>query len=97
MNGDAYAPCAVEQRGLDTFIKDDCKLCHDGNIKTLDEAVRKIGKLQPNEEPADQLINDTICFLQTLAAAVRPVTSLLLTGYGESLTGSFSLSRSINA
>lgn len=97
MNGGADAPCAVEQGGLATFIKDDCKSCHDGKIRTLDEAVRKIGKLQPNEELTDQLINDTICFLKTLAVAVRPVTSLLLTGYGESLTGSFPLSRSINA
>jgi cytochrome c peroxidase len=33
MNGDADAPGAVEQRGLDAFIKADCKSYHDGRIK----------------------------------------------------------------
>jgi hypothetical protein len=57
----------------------------------------QIVKLQPDEEPTDQPTNDIIRFLKTLAPAVRPVTSLLLTGYGRSLTGSFPLSRSISA
>jgi cytochrome c peroxidase len=122
MNGDAEALSEAEQRGLKTFIKIDCKSCHDGKlvggetyeplgkenpyenqadqgmyvltqdeddrmffkvaplrnvaltapyfhdgkIKTLDEAVRKMGKLQLDEELTDQQVSDITSFLQTL-------------------------------
>lgn len=39
---------------------------HDGKIKTLDEAVRKMGKLQLDEELDDQQVSDIISFLKTL-------------------------------
>jgi cytochrome c peroxidase len=122
MNGDADALSEAEQRGLETFIKVDCKACHDGKlvggetyeplgkehpyenqsdqgmyaltqneddrmffkvaplrnvaltapyfhdgkIKTLDEAVRKMGKLQLDEELTDQQVSDITSFLKAL-------------------------------
>ena len=122
MNGDAGALSEAEQRGLKTFIKIDCKSCHDGKllggetyeplgkenpyenqsdpgiytlskdesdlmvfkvaalrnvaltapyfhdgtIKTLDEAVRKMGKLQLDEELTDQQASDITAFLKAL-------------------------------
>ncbi|MCW9047433.1 MAG: c-type cytochrome [Gammaproteobacteria bacterium] len=122
INGDANALNETELRGLKTFIKVDCKSCHDGKllggemyevlgkknpyenqsdpgiytltkaeddrmvfkvsalrnvaltapyfhdgkIKTLDEAVRKMGKLQLDEELTDQQVKDITAFLKTL-------------------------------
>jgi cytochrome c peroxidase len=122
MKGDAEALSESEQRGLDAFIKIDCKSCHDGKlvggetyeplgkehpyenqadqgmytvtndeddrmffkvaplrnvaltapyfhdgkIKTLDEAVRKMGKLQLDEELTDQQVADIVSFLKAL-------------------------------
>jgi cytochrome c peroxidase len=122
MNGDADALNEAEQRGLKTFIKVDCKTCHDGKllggetyeplgkenpyenqadpgiytltkheedrmvfkvaplrnvaltapyfhdgkIKTLDEAVRKMGKLQLDEELTDQQVSNIVSFLKAL-------------------------------
>ena len=122
MNGDADALSEAEQRGLNTFIKVDCKSCHDGKllggetyeplgkenpyenqadqgmysvtgdeddrmffkvaalrnvaltapyfhdgkISTLDEAVRKMGKLQLDEELTDQQVGDITSFLKAL-------------------------------
>jgi len=122
LNGDADALSAAEQRGLKTFIKIDCKACHDGKlvggetyeplgkehpyenqadqgmyaltkdeddrmffkvaplrnvaltapyfhdgkITTLDEAVRKMGKLQLDEELTDKQVTDITGFLKAL-------------------------------
>ena len=122
MKGDAEALSQAEQRGLKTFIKIDCKSCHDGTlvggetyeplgkenpyenqadqgmylvtgdeddrmffkvaplrnvaltapyfhdgkIKTLDEAVRKMGKLQLDEELTDEQVIDITGFLKAL-------------------------------
>ncbi len=122
LNGDVDALSETEQRGLKTFIKVDCKSCHDGKllggetyeplgkehayenqtdqgmytltkdeddrmffkvaplrnvaltapyfhdgkIKMLDEAVRKMGKLQLDEELSDQQVSDIVSFLKTL-------------------------------
>jgi len=122
INGDADALSETELRGLKTFIKVDCKSCHDGKllggelyetlgkenpyenqsdlgiysltknekdrmvfkvsalrnvaltapyfhdgkVKTLDEAVRKMSKLQLDKELTDQQVNDITAFLKTL-------------------------------
>jgi cytochrome c peroxidase len=122
MNGDSAALSEVEQRGLRTFMKLDCKSCHDGKllggetyeplgkenpyenqadqgmytvtkdeddrmffkvaalrnvaltapyfhdgkIETLDEAVRKMGKLQLDEELTNQQVSDIVRFLKAL-------------------------------
>ena len=122
MKGNADALTKKEQRGLKTFLKVDCKSCHDGillggetneplgkehpyenqndqgiymltkdesdrmffkvaplrnvaltapyfhdgKIKTLEEAVRKMGKLQLDEELTDQQVSDITAFLKTL-------------------------------
>ena len=39
---------------------------HDGKIETLDEAVRKMGKLQLDEELTDQQVSDIVSFLKAL-------------------------------
>jgi cytochrome c peroxidase len=39
---------------------------HDGKIATLDEAVRKMGKLQLDLELSDQQVSDITIFLKTL-------------------------------
>ena len=39
---------------------------HDGKIKTLEEAVRKMGKLQLDKELTDQQVSDITAFLKTL-------------------------------
>ena len=122
MKGDVSALNEAEKRGLKTFIKVDCKSCHDGKllggelyevlgkevpyenqsdlgiyeltknaadrmvfkvaslrnialtapyfhdgkIKTLAEAVRKMAKLQLNEELSAQQVEDITLFLNTL-------------------------------
>ena len=122
MKGDANALTAIEQRGLDTFLKVDCNSCHDGvllggetfeplgkenpyenqedqgiflltgdesdrmffkvaplrnvaltapyfhdgKIETLEQAVRKMGKLQLDEDLTDQQVSDITSFLKTL-------------------------------
>lgn len=122
MKGDADALTEEEQRGLETFLKVDCKSCHDGTliggetyeplgkehpyenqddqgiymltkdetdrmffkvaplrnvaltapyfhdgkIKTLEEAVRKMGKLQLDKDLTDQQVSDITAFLKTL-------------------------------
>jgi cytochrome c peroxidase len=122
MNGDSGALSEAEQRGLNDFIKIDCKSCHDGKllggeayeplgkenpyenqadlgvyaltkdeddrmvfkvsplrnvaltapyfhdgkIQTLDEAVRKMGKLQLDKELTDQQTSDITSFLRAL-------------------------------
>jgi len=127
MNGDAAALSKLEQRGLNTFLKIDCKSCHDGTllggetyeplgkenpyenqadqgiytltkdendrmtfkvsplrnvaltapyfhdgkIGTLDEAIRKMGKLQLDEELTDQQVNEITSFLKALTDKKR--------------------------
>ncbi len=122
LQGDAEALSEAEQRGLKTFLKIDCKSCHDGKllggetyeplgkehpyenqadqgmyeltrdeddrmffkvaplrnvvltapyfhdgkIKTLDEAVRTMGKLQLDEELTDEQVSDIVSFLGAL-------------------------------
>ena len=122
LNGDADALNEAEIRGLNAFIKIDCKECHygimaggdsyepmgrenpyenqsdpgiftltnneedrmffkvaplrnvalttpyfhDGTIKTLDEAVRKMGKLQLDKDLTDQQVSDITNFLKAL-------------------------------
>ncbi len=122
LSGDADALSAAEQRGLETFLKLDCRSCHDGKllggetyeplgkknpyenqtdlgiytltndesdrmyfkvaplrnvaltapyfhdgkIKTLDEAVRKMAWLQLDEELTDQQASDLTSFLKAL-------------------------------
>jgi cytochrome c peroxidase len=39
---------------------------HDGKIKTLDEAVRQMGKLQLDEDLDDQQVSDITSFLKAL-------------------------------
>ena len=127
MNGDADALSEAEQRGLKTFVKIDCKSCHDGKllggetyeplgkenpyenqadpgiytltkdeddrmvfkvaplrnvaltapyfhdgkIRTLDEAVRKMGTLQLDDELTDQQVSDITSFLKALTDKKR--------------------------
>lgn len=122
MKGDVTALSEAEQRGLKTFIKIDCKSCHDGKllggetyeplgkehayenqidqgmytvtkdeddrmffkvaalrnvaltapyfhdgkIKTLDDAVRKMAKLQLDEDLTDQQVGEITGFLKAL-------------------------------
>ena len=122
LKGNAQALSEDEQRGLKTFLKVDCKSCHDGKllggetyepvgkehpyenqadqgmyavtgeeddrmffkvaplrnvaltapyfhdgkIKTLDDAVRKMAWLQLDEELTDQQVSDIISFLKAL-------------------------------
>ena len=44
---------------------------HDGRIETLDEAVRKMGKLQLDEELSDQQVADIVSFLKALTDKQR--------------------------
>jgi len=53
LNGDADALSAAEQRGLKTFIKIDCKACHDGKL-VGGETYEPLGKEHPYENQADQ-------------------------------------------
>ena len=53
MNGDADALSAVEQRGLQAFIKTDCVSCHDGKL-VGGETYEPLGKEHPYENQADQ-------------------------------------------
>lgn len=58
---------------------------HDGKVKTLDEAVRKMGKLQLDRELTDQQVSDITHFLKTLTDKNRenrmPASSQLLRGH----------------
>jgi cytochrome c peroxidase len=130
LNGNADALSESEQRGLATFMKLDCKSCHDGKliggetyeplgkenpyenqadqgiyaltkdeddrmvfkvaqlrnvaltapyfhdgkIKTLDEAVRKMGTLQLDKELTDQQVSDIADFLKALTDKNREKT-----------------------
>ena len=40
---------------------------HDGRIKTLEEAVSKMAKLQLDEELSESQVNDIVSFLKTLS------------------------------
>jgi len=53
LNGDADALSEAEQRGLDAFIRVDCKSCHDG-ILVGGETYEPLGKENPYENQADQ-------------------------------------------
>lgn len=53
LNGDAAALSQVEQNGLETFIKIDCKSCHDGKL-VGGETYEPLGKKNPYENQADQ-------------------------------------------
>ena len=44
---------------------------HDGKIKTLEEAVRKMGKLQLDEDLSDQQVSDITSFLKALTGKDR--------------------------
>ena len=44
---------------------------HDGKIKTLDEAVRKMGALQLDDELTDQQVSDITSFLKALTDKKR--------------------------
>lgn len=46
---------------------------HDGKIKTLEEAVRKMGKLQLDEELTEQQVSDITAFLKSLTDKNREV------------------------
>jgi len=48
---------------------------HDGKIKTLEEAVRKMGKLQLDEDLTDQQVSDITDFLNTLTDKNREMFS----------------------
>ena len=127
LKGDTDALSEVERRGLESFIRLDCKSCHDGKllggetyeplgkehpyenqsdqgmytvtkdeddrmffkvaplrnvaltapyfhdgkIETLAEAVRKMGKLQLDEELTDQQVSDITSFLKALTDKKR--------------------------
>ena len=53
LNGDATALSKAEQNGLDTFIKVDCRSCHDGKLLG-GETYEPLGKENPYENQADQ-------------------------------------------
>lgn len=53
LNGDAQALTQSEQQGLKTFIKHDCKSCHDG-ILLGGEALEPLGKENPYDNQSDQ-------------------------------------------
>jgi len=53
MNGAADALSAVEQRGLQSFLKIDCQSCHDGKL-VGGETYEPLGKEHPYENQADQ-------------------------------------------
>ncbi len=53
LNGDTSALNTAEQRGLNTFIKIDCKSCHDGKLLG-GETYEPLGKENPYENQADQ-------------------------------------------
>jgi len=52
LNGDAQALSETEQRGLKTFIKQDCKSCHDG-VLLGGEALEPLGKKNPYANQSD--------------------------------------------
>ena len=52
LNGDAKALTEAEQRGLVTFIKQDCKSCHDG-VLLGGEAFEPLGKENPYDNQTD--------------------------------------------
>ena len=53
LNGDARALTRSEQQGLKTFIKRDCKSCHDG-VLLGGEALETLGKENPYDNQSDQ-------------------------------------------
>ena len=53
LNGDATALSKAEQNGLDTFIKVDCRSCHDGKLLG-GETYEPLGKENPYENQTDQ-------------------------------------------
>jgi len=53
LNGDANALSLAEQRGLNTFLKVDCKSCHDGKL-IGGETYETLGKENPYENQDDQ-------------------------------------------
>jgi len=53
LNGDASALSLAEQRGLKTFLKVDCKSCHDGKL-VGGETYEPLGKEIPYENQDDQ-------------------------------------------
>lgn len=53
LNGDSQALTGAEKRGLVTFIKRDCKSCHDG-ILLGGESFEPLGKENPYENQSDQ-------------------------------------------
>ena len=53
LNGDAKALSQLEQQGLKTFIKLDCRQCHDG-VLLGGEAFEYLGKKRPYENQSDQ-------------------------------------------
>jgi cytochrome c peroxidase len=52
LNGDSQALSETEQRGLVTFIKQDCKSCHDG-VLLGGESFEPLGKENPYENQSD--------------------------------------------
>lgn len=57
MNGEAEALSAQEQRGLKTFLKVDCRACHDGRLLG-GQTYEPLGKENSYENQADQGIYD---------------------------------------
>ncbi|MCW8853645.1 MAG: c-type cytochrome [Gammaproteobacteria bacterium] len=53
LNGDTKALTQLELQGLKTFIKLDCKQCHDG-VLLGGEAFEKLGKKNPYDNQSDQ-------------------------------------------
>ena len=53
LNGDTDALSQLEQRGLQSFIKLDCKQCHDGMLLG-GESFELLGKEQPYDNQSDQ-------------------------------------------
>jgi cytochrome c peroxidase len=80
MNGDATSLTAAEQRGLDEFIRLDCKSCHDGKLLG-GEAYEPLGKEHPYENQADPgiytLTNDED---DRMVFKVSPLRNVALTG-----------------
>ncbi len=77
MNGDAAALSRVEQRGLKTFLKIDCKSGHDGKLLG-GETYELLGKEHPFENQMDQGMYSVIkdegdrCFLKSQHCVMRP-------------------------
>lgn len=76
MKGDRTALNAAEIRGLETFIKVDCKSCHDGKL-VGGETYEPLGKKHPYENQADQgmymITNDVNDLMYFKVAPLRNV------------------------